>query len=547
MGFTTNGTKELKIVYKETSKLIPYALNSRTHSEDQVKQIAASIKEFGFTNPILIDEDNGVIAGHGRLMAAGVLELAEVPTITLKGLTDAQRKAYVIADNKLALNAAWDVDALKTEFMNLSELGFDLDLLGFDNVEMGKLFDDNDGELEIRDEPYSEVFSVIVDCENEMEQEKVFNRLDSEGYKCRVQKFVVSAPIPKTFRTEKVKGMFDVEMDTVDKHFDVSIPIEELDWNVGLIVGASGSGKTTIAKNLFTDFLFFQGFDWRAGSLVDDFAEDFTPKQITEALSKVGFSSPPDWLKPFGVLSNGQKMRAELARLILENDKPVIYDEFTSVVDRQVAQIGSAAIQKFIRKQNKQFIAVSCHYDIEEWLEPDWCYDVNTHEFHRRLLRRPPIEINVREAGQHEWKQFMEFHYLTHAHNKSAHKYIAEINGEPVGWCSVLHFAHPHRKNTKRLHRTVVKPDYQGLGIGYELRCQVAQRYVDQGYSVITVTSNPALIHAMSKRKEWAMTRKPSRLSNTAKTGVLAGSTSDARLTASFQYVGTDGRRQTKN
>jgi hypothetical protein len=98
----------LEITYQKVTDLIPYVNNSRTHSEEQVKQIAASIKEFGFTNPILIDENKGVIAGHGRLLAAGKLALAEVPTIVLEGLTEAQRKAYVIADNKLALNAGWD-------------------------------------------------------------------------------------------------------------------------------------------------------------------------------------------------------------------------------------------------------------------------------------------------------------------------------------------------------------------------------------------------------------------------------------------------------
>jgi ParB family transcriptional regulator, chromosome partitioning protein len=98
----------LEITYQKVTDLIPYVNNSRTHSEEQVKQIAASIKEFGFTNPILIDENKGVIAGHGRLLAAGKLALAEVPTIVLEGLTEAQRKAYVIADNRLALNAGWE-------------------------------------------------------------------------------------------------------------------------------------------------------------------------------------------------------------------------------------------------------------------------------------------------------------------------------------------------------------------------------------------------------------------------------------------------------
>jgi ParB family transcriptional regulator, chromosome partitioning protein len=121
----------LEITYQKVTDLIPYVNNSRTHSEEQVKQIAASIKEFGFTNPILIDENKGVIAGHGRLLAAGKLALAEVPTIVLEGLTEAQRKAYVIADNKLALNAGWDTTSLTAELERLKELDFDLEILGF--------------------------------------------------------------------------------------------------------------------------------------------------------------------------------------------------------------------------------------------------------------------------------------------------------------------------------------------------------------------------------------------------------------------------------
>jgi ParB-like chromosome segregation protein Spo0J len=123
----------LSIEYKSTGELVPYVNNSRTHSEQQVQQVAASIKEFGFTNPILIDHDGGIIAGHGRLQAAQLLSLDEVPTITLEGLTEAQRKAYVIADNQLALNAGWDLDSLKLEVDRLTELDFDLDLLGFDD------------------------------------------------------------------------------------------------------------------------------------------------------------------------------------------------------------------------------------------------------------------------------------------------------------------------------------------------------------------------------------------------------------------------------
>jgi len=140
----------IKIDIRNVSDLIPFARNSRTHSDEQVAQIAASIREFGFTNPILTDGDSGIIAGHGRLQAARKLGLAQVPTIALSGLTDAQKRAYVIADNKLALNAGWDAELLSSEIAGLGEDGFDLALLGFDERELGNLL------LSVNFEPGSE-------------------------------------------------------------------------------------------------------------------------------------------------------------------------------------------------------------------------------------------------------------------------------------------------------------------------------------------------------------------------------------------------------
>ena len=177
----------LTIDYRKTGELIPYINNSRTHSEQQVQQVAASIKEFGFTNPILIDEDSGIIAGHGRLQAAQMMGMDEVPTITLEGLTEAQRKAYVIADNKLALNAGWDFETLKIEMESIAE-EFDLRLLGFDDQELANIIDglsdDND---ELKEESYSQVFNIIVNCSDENHQERVYNELISKGYECQVQ------------------------------------------------------------------------------------------------------------------------------------------------------------------------------------------------------------------------------------------------------------------------------------------------------------------------------------------------------------------------
>ena len=162
----------LKIEYVATDDLIPYVNNSRTHSESQVKQIAASIREFGFTNPILIDEGGSVIAGHGRLIAAELLDLDEVPTITLEGLTEAQRKAYVIADNKLALNAGWDFEALRLDIETLKDFDFNIDLLGFSEDELGEILFDSDSEVDFPD---------LSDGDKEPFQQKTFTLHDEQA------------------------------------------------------------------------------------------------------------------------------------------------------------------------------------------------------------------------------------------------------------------------------------------------------------------------------------------------------------------------------
>lgn len=183
-------TNQLKIDYLPLDGLIPYARNSRTHSDEQVAQIAASIREFGFTNPVLIDEDGGIIAGHGRVLASRKLQLTDVPCITLAGLTPAQKSAYVIADNKLALNAGWDFEMLSVEIDGLNDAGYDVSLLGFSQQELNELIgtpvvppETNEAELT---DNYSEQYGVIVVCENAGEQERAYNKLVELGYNCKV-------------------------------------------------------------------------------------------------------------------------------------------------------------------------------------------------------------------------------------------------------------------------------------------------------------------------------------------------------------------------
>ena len=180
----------------------------------------------------------------------------------------------------------------------------------------------------------------------------------------------------KTYRVSSVLSAFDLDIEKVKEHFIGNIEIEGREWNVGLIVGGSGSGKSTIAKEVFPDSYIFEQ-SYNAKSVIDDMPQGKSIKDITKAFTSVGFASPPSWLKPYSVLSNGEKMRCDLAKSILEEKDLIVFDEFTSVVNREVAKTGSYAISKAIRKMNKKFIAVACHSDIIDWLEPDWIYNTD--------------------------------------------------------------------------------------------------------------------------------------------------------------------------
>jgi len=183
----------------------------------------------------------------------------------------------------------------------------------------------------------------------------------------------------KSFRVASVMGKFDLESEHIKEKFVGDIDFGD-DWQIGLIVGNSGTGKTTIAKELFPNS-YVTDFEYKAESVLDDFPKKVSVDQITRTFNSVGFSSPPSWLKPYSVLSNGQKMRVDLATSLLKDEELIVFDEFTSVVDREVAKIGSNAIQKSIRRTNKKFIAVGCHFDVEDWLLPDWVFNTNDMTF----------------------------------------------------------------------------------------------------------------------------------------------------------------------
>lgn len=176
-----------KIEMLPTDTLVPYARNSRTHSDEQVAQIMGSIKEFGFTNPVLIDADGVIIAGHGRIMAATRLGLKQVPCIRLGHLSESQKRAYVIADNRLALSGGWDNDMLRLEIEDLKLDGFDLDLLGFDDAELGDLLGNGGGGVKA-DSAISDIdkWHLVIEYDNEAELAQAYEQAMAEGLKCKI-------------------------------------------------------------------------------------------------------------------------------------------------------------------------------------------------------------------------------------------------------------------------------------------------------------------------------------------------------------------------
>ena len=349
-----------------------------------------------------------------------------------------------------------------------------------------------------------------------------------------------SVKIERTPRVMQLEGIFDVPpSQRSSETWDVSLDLPD-EWSIGLIVGPSGSGKTTIARELFGHAL-VDSWPWSdSKSVLDDFPAAMSIKDITALLSSVGFSSPPSWLRPYRVLSTGEQFRVHMARTLAEMTELAVVDEFTSVVDRTVAQIGSAAIAKTVRKRKQRFVAVSCHSDIIDWLEPDWVYQTAGNQLvvGRSLRRRPPLELRVTRVHSSAWQLFGRFHYLDEHLNRSARCFLASIDGKPAAFCAVLSFPHPKSPGW-RFHRLVCLPDYQGIGLGVTFADYVGSIFQATGKPVYRTLAHPAVIHACMKSPVWRMIRAPSRSPMPGRTSAMRNwRPATNRLTASFVYTG---------
>lgn len=322
--------------------------------------------------------------------------------------------------------------------------------------------------------------------------------------------FTNKSPAYTGFRPDSIRSMFNVSDEQgSEHHVSVDLPIEDWASGIGVIVGPSGSGKTSIGRRIWGGGAIHAGSEWLPDRpIIEQIGPGLDLKKATGALSAVGLGTVPSWLRPFHVLSMGEQFRAEMARLITDPPDRVIIDEFTSVVDRQIAKIGAAAFAKAWRRTGKQAILLSCHYDILDWVEPDWVLDTKYWEFQRGCLRRrPEIKLDIYEAGgAWAWKFFEKHHYLKLPLPVAATYFVAEVDGEPVA-----HVACCPRPGLKacRMTRLVVMPEWQGAGVGMVFLNEIASMWAKgenrfgKKMPGIMHTSHPGLIIALSRSPLW--------------------------------------------
>ena len=339
--------------------------------------------------------------------------------------------------------------------------------------------------------------------------------------------------------TEYVYEAFDIQD---REETSVSIPMnlgeaKNFDWNIGVILGGSGSGKTTILKKcgelkqpkFDQEKPLISNFDW------------LDPKDATLVLTSMGLSSVPTWLRPFNTLSNGEQYRAMLAYLVAsaKDGEVILIDEYTSVVDRDVAKAMSFALQKYIRRENKRIIVASCHYDILEWLMPDWtCSPQKGGALERcDYRRRPEISLQVSRVEAETWDFFKKHHYLTEDVNKSCKFLLFEWNDKPVGIVAIINQPRKGCPNGFAISRIVITPDFQGMGLGVKLSEFAGGIIRNQDGLCFIKTVNPALGEYFNKSKLWRGTTFNGKISQHAKFDKKASSRLQ-RISYCHEYIG---------
>lgn len=357
----------------------------------------------------------------------------------------------------------------------------------------------------------------------------------------------------KSYRAARVKSLFNAESGA-NFRLRAELPLEGVDWKVGLVVGPSGSGKTSLGRKVFGDeSAMYEARDWPSDRpIVDAIAPGGSFDDVTAALAAVGLGSVPTWLRPYPVLSNGEKFRADLARVICEAPARVVIDEFTSVVDRQIAKFGALAFQKSWRRTAGQCVLLSCHYDIAEWIEPDWVFDTATGKFTGRgLHRRPSFELELWETDRRYWPLFEPHYYLNLPSMIAGTYYVGTVEGELVAHACLTTM---NGMREARASRLVVMPEWQGVGVGMRFLNEVCARWrrgdnrYGKAMTTLFHTSHPGLCAAFRRdKKRWTQVSaamvgvNKARSESTMKPGkaARAGFGGHFRAVQGFRYIGS--------
>jgi GNAT superfamily N-acetyltransferase/ABC-type uncharacterized transport system YnjBCD ATPase subunit len=429
-----------------------------------------------------------------------------------------------------------------------------------------------------------------------------------------IYKVHLTTPIHATFRAEQVAGMFDRSLDELAREhcghtLTAELPGLDEDWTIGAIVGPSGSGKTTLARAAWGDAIYqpspwpedvplIEALEGKCESLRVrrcESAKDHEPaslsrshtltpsyslKHLVRALTAVGLASPPSWLKPYSLLSTGERFRADLARaLLVPSPSLLVFDEFTSTLDRTVACTASAALGKYLRKcesagvregeSNKdldaasptltlphshaltpRFVALSCHTDFLPWLAPDWMLDLarDPPRLSRGCPEQPELPLAVRRVPQSLWPRFAPHHYLSGSLSRAATCYAALVARDavggmpsrsdgihPIAFCAVV--AALGWRRTKRITRLVVLPEFQGLGIGPRLAEAVAAIEAAKGNRVTITASHPAIVGHCSRSPRWRYAGLKKTGSTRQQLGGRPIRSSGGRAVASFEFI----------
>lgn len=319
-----------------------------------------------------------------------------------------------------------------------------------------------------------------------------------------------------SYRAARVKSLFNAESGC-DFDLTADLPADETFWRIGVIVGPSGSGKSSLGRQ------FWPGVgiaDLAAGwppdtPIVDAIAPGGDFDRVTAALASVGLGSVPAWLRPYKVLSNGEKFRAGLARVIADPPQRIVIDEFTSALDRQVARFGALAFAKAWRRLSagQQCLILTCHRDILDWMQPDWVFDTATGKYSSAEgVQCPRINLDIYQTDWSYWPLFEPHHYLRRPPMIASKCYVGAVNGEPVCHLGVSCRCKGKNDLEARVARLVVMPEWQGAGIGRQFLNRICEmnlkgegggRFPGRPVTTLIHTSHPGLAASLRRDRKW--------------------------------------------